>query len=91
MANISYRLGKLHSPPEIRELAGANPQLADAFERCERYLQDNGVNLGDSRAVVGPWVNWDAQQQRFVGEFADAANKLAEPVYRKPFEVPRLV
>jgi predicted dehydrogenase len=91
MANISHRLGKLYSPPEIRELAGANPHLTDAFERCERYLHANGVNLGDSRAVVGPWVTWDAEQQRFSGEFADAANQLAQPVYRKPFEVPRLV
>jgi predicted dehydrogenase len=91
MANISHRLGKLYSPPEIRELASANPQLADAFGRCEEYLRANGVNLSDSRAVVGPWVTWDADQQRFVGEFAEAANQLARPEYRKPFEVPELV
>jgi predicted dehydrogenase len=91
MANISHRLGKIYAPTTIREMTSAQPQLSDAFQRCERYLQANGVNLSSTQAVVGPWVTWDSEQQRFVDEFADAANKLAQPVYRKPFEVPRLV
>jgi hypothetical protein len=91
MANISYRLGKIYAPPTIREMTSAQPELSDAFQRCDQYLQANGVNLNSSRAVVGPCVTWDSEQQRFVDEFADAANKLSQPVYRKPFEVPRLV
>ena len=91
MANISHRLGKIYPPPTIREMTDAHPELSEAFERCDQYLGANGVNLNSSQAVVGPWVTWDSNQHRFVDEFADAANKLLRPVYRKPFEVPRLV
>ena len=90
MANISHRLGKLYPPDEILEMTGANPEMSDAFERCREHLQVNGVNLATSQAVVGPWVTLDANQERFVDEFADRANELSQRVYRKPFVVPRL-
>lgn len=91
MANISHRLGKAGSPSSIRERLNAHPELTDALERCDQYLRANGVDLNDSQAVLGPWVTWSSDQQKFTGEFADAANQLEQPVYRKPFEVPRLV
>ena len=91
MANLSHRLGTIYSPPTIREMSSAHPELSDAFQRCDQYLQANGVNLNSSQVVAGPWVTWDSEQQRFVEEFADAANQLSQPAYRKPFEVPRLV
>jgi hypothetical protein len=50
-----------------------------------------GLDLNRSSAVLGPWVEWNSAQQKFLGEFGDAANQLEQPVYRKPFEVPRLV
>jgi predicted dehydrogenase len=91
MANISHRLGKIYPPSTIREMTAAQPRLSDAVQRCEQYLQENGVSLDSSQAVVGPWVEWDAKQHRFVGELADRANQLMHPEYRKPFEVPELV
>lgn len=91
MANISHRLGKTDSPHAIRERVAANSELKDAVERCDEYLRSNDVDLKSSSAVLGPWVEWDSAQQKFVGEFAQAANRLEEPVSRKPFEVPRLV
>jgi predicted dehydrogenase len=90
MANISHRLGKSMSPDTIRERIAAQPQLTDAFQRCTEYLRANGVTLDKSSATLGPWLDWDATQQKFVGEFADAANQLAHPPYRKPFEIPQL-
>jgi predicted dehydrogenase len=91
MANISHRLGTLYAPSTIREMIGTLPELSDALGRCEEYLRDNGVDLARSRAVAGPWVSWDSARQCFVGDFADAANKLSQPEYRPPFVVPRLV
>jgi len=91
MANVSHRLGKVHSPTAIREMTNDLPELSDAFERCDQYLRANGVNLNRKQAVIGPWVTWDSDQHQFTGEFADAANRLSQPVYRKPFEVPQLV
>jgi predicted dehydrogenase len=91
MANVSHRLGKIYPPSTIREMTADQPELLDAFERCDEYLRANRVDLNSSQAVVGPWVTWDSDQHRFVDQFAEEANTLSHPVYRKPFEVPRLV
>jgi hypothetical protein len=90
MANISHRIGKIASPDIIRERIGQQAELKDAVERCAEYLRANGVDLNSSSAVLGPWVNWDNEHQKFTGEFADAANQLMHPAQRKPFEVPEI-
>jgi hypothetical protein len=64
--------------------------LADAFERCKGYLRENGVDLDATPATLGPWVSLDAEQGRFVGDLADAANELSRREYREPFVVPAL-
>ena len=91
MANISHRLGKQAAPEAIRETIRPQPELADAFDRCREYLRENGVNLDATPAVLGPWVTFDAKQERFVNEFADAANALSRREYRQPFVMPELV
>ena len=90
MANISHRLGKPSSPEAIRATLSGNSEMTDAFERCRSYLSENGVDLDETPAPLGPWVSLDADQGRFVGEFADAANALSRREYREPFVVPDL-
>ncbi len=90
MANVSHRLGKQSSPEAIRAAITGNAEMADAFERCRGYLRENGVDLDATPATLGPWVTLDADQGRFVGDFADAANELSRREYRKPFVVPEL-
>jgi len=90
MANISYRIGKQSPPEAIRETIRANGELLDGFERCREYLKENGVDLGATPAVLGPWVTYDSKQERFVSEFADQANALLKREYREPFIVPKL-
>jgi predicted dehydrogenase len=90
MANVSYRLGKQSPPEAILAAHRANGELSDAFERCRDYLRANGVDLGAMQAVVGPWVTLDPSQERFVGEFADQANRLSQRDYRDGFVVPKV-
>jgi len=90
MANVSHRLGKQSSPEAIQAAIKGNTEMADAFERCREYLRGNGVDLDATPATLGPWVSLDAQQGRFVADFADAANALSRREYRKPFAVPDL-
>ncbi|MCX7825326.1 MAG: Gfo/Idh/MocA family oxidoreductase [Verrucomicrobiae bacterium] len=90
MANISHRLGKQSSPDEIRERISSNSELLDAFERCRENLRENGVDLGATPAVLGPWVTFDPKQEQFVGEFADQANHFARRKDRAPFLVPEI-
>ncbi len=64
--------------------------MTDAFERCQTYLRENGVDLDATRATLGPWVTFDPNEGRFVQDFADAANKLSRRQYRAPFVVPEI-
>jgi hypothetical protein len=90
MANISHRLGRPSAPEEISAAIRAKGELSDAFERCRGYLRENGVDLATTPAALGPWVSFDAGKQRFVHEFADAANQLSRRQYREPFVVPKI-
>ncbi len=90
MANISYRLGKQSTPEAIRETIRGTRELADAFDRCRTYLRENGVDLDATPAVVGPWVSFDAKQERFVGGFADEADALSRRDDRPPYVVPSI-
>jgi predicted dehydrogenase len=90
LANISHRLGKQSAPEAIRETIQASRELSDAFERCREYLRENGVDLGATQAVLGPWVTYDASHERFVDDFADQANALSMRDYRQPFVVPKV-
>src|SRR5205085_12264042 len=44
-ANISYRLGKQHSPEEIRDAVKSNKDLSEALGRMEEHLAANKVDL----------------------------------------------
>jgi predicted dehydrogenase len=90
MANISHRLGKQSSPGAVHSMIGGNHELADAFERCRTYLRENGVDLDETGATLGPWVTFDCKEERFIHDFADDANKLARREYRPPYVVPEV-
>jgi predicted dehydrogenase len=90
LANTSYRLGKSSQPEAIREAIRGTPELQEAFERCQEYLHDNGVDLASTPATLGPWVTLDPKRERFIKDFAGPANKLSQRHYRKPFVVPSM-
>ncbi|MBM3858172.1 MAG: Gfo/Idh/MocA family oxidoreductase [Verrucomicrobia bacterium] len=91
MANISHRIGAPSSPGAIKERIRSAPLLSDAFDRCCEYLRENGIDLGATPAVLGPWVTLDPKREQFVGEFADDANRHCRRKDRAPFVVPKIV
>ena len=90
MANVSHRLGKESPPEAIRATIEGNRELTDSFDRCREYLRENGVDLAATRATLGPWITFDPKEERFVRDFADAANTLSRRQYREPFVVPEV-
>ncbi len=90
MANLSHRLGKQAPPDSIHATIEGNSELTDSFDRCRDYLRENGVDLAATPATLGPWITFDPKEERFDGEFGDAANKLSRRQYREPFVVPEI-
>ncbi len=87
--NISYRLGKTHSPEQIRDAVRDNKELADAVGRMEEHLAANNVDLKKTPATLGTVLKMDPASERFLGN--SKANKMLTRKYRKPFVVPAKV
>jgi predicted dehydrogenase len=91
MGNISHRLGKVASRDQIVAQFKGNTDLAESFERFQEHLLVNGVDLQQTPRMLGPWLTMDPRTEKFKGELADEANKLARGSYREPFVVPEKV
>ncbi len=88
-ANISYCLGKTHTPEEIQEAVRNNQDMAEALGRMEEHLAANKVDLKKTPATLGAVLKMDPQTERFIGN--SAANTMLTRKYRKPFVVPEKV
>jgi predicted dehydrogenase len=87
--NISYRLGKTHSPEEIRDAMKSSTNLAEALGRMEEHLAANKVDLQKTPATLGMVLLMDPQTERFIGN--PVADQMLSREYRKPFVVPEKV
>jgi predicted dehydrogenase len=89
LINNSYRLGR---KVPFNAKAGRFGDNADAHEHFMKLhaLMRDGVGVPEDKAeyVVGPWLTFDGQTERFTGEFAAEANKLVQDAHRSGFEVP---
>jgi predicted dehydrogenase len=88
-ANISYRLGKPHSPEELRDAIKDNKDLSEMLGRMEQHLSANKVDLHSTPAMLGMSLSMDPKTERFLDNAQ--ANALLRRDYRKPFEVPEKV
>jgi predicted dehydrogenase len=89
LGNISYRLGQPASPAEIKERLAQlklKPEVLETFERTERHLAGNGVDLAKTRMTLGAVLQPDSGKERFVKN--SAADSLLGREYRAPFTLP---
>ena len=94
LANISYRLGKAAPAEAIREaIKDRGSEAVETFERFREHLTFNGVDWTKTEAVLGPWLEIDAEKEQFVGsgDLVAKANQLVTREYRPPFVVPENV
>jgi hypothetical protein len=87
--NISHRLGRTTAPGAVLERAKANPVLSDAVARYREHLRANEIDFATTE-ILGPWLTFDAKEERFTGEFAAEANPLLKRADRQPFVVPKI-
>lgn len=84
-ANISYRLGRVQSPEEIRDAIKSSPDMAEMFGRMQEHLAANKLDPAVSSLSLGAALKFDPASERFV-ENPDA-NRLLTRDYRPPFVV----
>ncbi len=87
--NISFRLGALKQPGEIKEALQTNKILAEAFDRMAGHLDANGVDIAKDNLQLGLPLKFNPRKERFVD--SEPANALVSRNYRKPFVVPKRV
>ncbi len=88
LANISYRLGKATSVDEVKERLKNNKDGLETFEHFVQNLVDNKIDLNVDKISAGPWLDFDPVSEKFTGEFAAEANKLATENYVEEFKLP---
>ncbi|MBI5768305.1 MAG: Gfo/Idh/MocA family oxidoreductase [Verrucomicrobia bacterium] len=90
LGNISHVLGRGLDPDELKQAVKGNAPLGEAYGRMVEHLTGNRVDLAKTRLAFGAALTLEAGKERFVSEFADAANRLLSRSYRAPFVVPQL-
>jgi hypothetical protein len=91
MANISYRLAHEMPPQSIKKAVSGNDVVGESLDRILSHLRANKINLEENPVRIGPTLNFDAEQERFVGEQSYLANMFLKCIYRPPFVVPETV
>ena len=88
LANISYRIGKKMKPEELRERLTGDKAALETLQDFEANLAANKIDIAADNPTVGPWVQFDPATEKFIGEFAEEANKLVNEDYRDEFKLP---
>lgn len=88
MGNISHRLGKPAKGNKIYETAEGHPLLHKLVDEFNEHLLVNNVDVNEFPRQLGPWLDFDPDNQKFTGEQADQANAYLKKTYRKGFEIP---
>ena len=90
MSNISYRLGKQMSNAELKERLANDKAGQETLADFIANLEANQIDLGTEKISAGPWLDFDPASEKFTGEFAAEANKLATDEYAAGFELPSI-
>lgn len=84
-ANIAYRMGSVAPVEQVRESLGRHPDALETLSDMVEQVTGNGVDLANTPFILGPQLSFDSEQEKFVGENAQAANEYLRYAYREPY------
>lgn len=90
-ANICYQMGDTNLVRESLNLGGNFPGWSTIVQELHEHLVAHEVTPDTPGLRMSPWLELDPATGRFVGDHAEAANKLLRREYRAPFVVPENV
>ena len=91
LMNNSYRLGQRVPFNAQAAKFGDNADAAEHFLKLHEIMRDGvGVPEDGAEYVVGPWLTFDPNTERHVGDFADEANALLKDENNPGFRIPTI-
>ncbi|MBN2410459.1 Gfo/Idh/MocA family oxidoreductase [candidate division KSB1 bacterium] len=96
LSNISYRLGRLAAPDQVKESIKNFPNALNSYSRFDRVLFSNWIDLNKIKAAVGPLLEIDKKNEGFKSGMEEYgvqrwANDMLKENYREPFVIPEKV
>ena len=61
--------------------------MTDAFERFQRHLDANEIDISKENVTLGPLLTMDPDTEEFTGTRSSVANKMLTKKYRKAFAI----
>jgi predicted dehydrogenase len=86
--NISFRLGRKTSKPEMRTQVQEIPIFAEMYDRLLTHLAAHDINADDGNVTLGPWLRFDPKKEIVLNH--KQANPLVRGFYRKGYQIPSL-
>ena len=65
-------------------------RVPSAVSMAIANLEADKIDLAAEKISAGPWLDFDPATEKFTGEFAAEANKLATDDYAAGFELPTI-
>ncbi|RPI03767.1 MAG: gfo/Idh/MocA family oxidoreductase [Calditrichaeota bacterium] len=90
-ANISYRLGKKSSFEEIENSGDYSQEARERITSMREHLAANQVDIANRPVVIGAALDFNPQEEQFVGPSSYEANMFLFRNYREPFVVPQSI
>ncbi|MEQ8835452.1 MAG: gfo/Idh/MocA family oxidoreductase, partial [Lacipirellulaceae bacterium] len=89
LMNNSYRLGETVPFSAKSGKFGDNHEPSEHFLKLHTMMQgEAGLPQDGTSYRLGPWLEFDGQTERFVGDHAETANSLLKDANNPGFEIP---
>ncbi|HKL32930.1 MAG TPA: Gfo/Idh/MocA family oxidoreductase [Tangfeifania sp.] len=89
LMNTSYRLGEKVPFNARAGRFGDNAVAYEEFMKIHDIATDGmGIPQDSTDYIVGPWLNFDAESEKFVGDYSVEANRLLRDPRRAEFDIP---
>jgi hypothetical protein len=89
LGNIALRLGRTYEHDAAAALGQPQKAWGELIDRTEQHLAGNSIVARDALRL-SPVLEFDSQNEQFVGENAAAANQLLRRRYRQGFDLPTI-
>ena len=65
-------------------------EAQETFDDFVANISANTIDINAEQVVAGPWLAFDPVAEKFTGDFAEEANKMATDEYAPGFELPKI-